>query len=103
MDPKVDLSDIYMPSPDVVAREIEGELIIIPITSGIGDLEDELYTVNPTGRLVWAKLDGKRDLGAVAAELVAEHTASPGEIEKDVVGFVRELVARRIVVKAGGR
>lgn len=103
MDPKVDMNAVYEPSPDVVAREIEGELIIIPITAGIGDLEDELYTVNPTGRLIWAKLDGKRTLAAVAAELAAEHSAAAGEIEKDVAGFVGELLSRRIVAESAGR
>ncbi len=103
MDPKMDMSDVFEPSADVVAREIEGEMIIVPITSGIGDLEDELYTLNPTGRLIWAKLDGKRNLGTIAAELASEHESSAGEIETDVAGFVRELLVRRIVVKAGGK
>jgi len=40
----------YIPSEDVVAREIEGELIIVPLAAGIGDLEDELYTLNETGK-----------------------------------------------------
>lgn len=101
MDPKMDMSGVYEPSADVVAREIEGELIIVPIAAGIGDLEDELYTLNPSGRLIWAKLDGKKDLKAVAAELAAEHDSAPGEIERDVEGFIRELLVRRIVVKTG--
>ncbi len=103
MDPKIEMSDIYMPSPDVVAREIEGEMILVPIAAGIGDLEDELYTLNPTGRLIWARLDGTKDLKAIATELAVEHESAPGEIERDVAGFVRELLVRRIVVKAGGR
>ncbi len=103
MDLQIDMSDIYAPSADVVAREIEGEMILVPIAAGIGDLEDELYTLNPTGRLIWARLDGKKDLKAIAAELAVEHESAPGEIERDVAGFVRELLVRRIVVKAGGR
>ena len=103
MDPKLDMSDIFEPSADVVAREIEGEIIIVPITSGIGDLEDELYTLNETGRLIWGKLDGKTDLKTIAAELAAGHESSSGEVEKDVAGFVQELLSRRIVVKAGGK
>ena len=103
MDPKIGMSDVYAPSADVVAREIEGEIIIIPIASGIGDLEDELYTLNPTGRLIWAKLDGKKNLKTIAAEMAAEHESSPGEIEEDVAGFVGELVTRGIVVKSGGK
>ncbi|TFG60115.1 MAG: PqqD family peptide modification chaperone, partial [Deltaproteobacteria bacterium] len=52
----------YIPSEDVVAREIEGELIIVPLAAGIGDLEDELYTLNETGKALWARLDGKSTL-----------------------------------------
>jgi hypothetical protein len=103
MDPKIEMSDVYEPSADIVAREIEGEIIIVPIASGIGDLEDELYTVNATGRLIWARLDGKKDLRTIAAEIAAEHESSPGEIEEDVAGFVGELLTRRIVVKGGGK
>ena len=40
---------VYAPSEDIVAREIEGEIIIVPLVAGIGDMEDELYTLNETG------------------------------------------------------
>jgi hypothetical protein len=43
MEPKVNLDAAYVPSEDVVAREIEGELIIVPLAAGIGDMEDELF------------------------------------------------------------
>jgi len=103
MDPKIKMDALYVPSTDVVAREIEGELILVPITSGIGDLEDELFTLNETGRDIWDKLDGKRSPRAIAAELAAEYSAVPGEIEEDVRGLLEELLKRRIVVEGGGR
>ena len=93
----------YIPSEDVVAREIEGELIIVPIAAGIGDLEDELYTLNETGKALWARLDGKRTLREIARGLAEEYEAPPGEIEEDVRGLVQELVRRRMLVAAGGR
>jgi hypothetical protein len=86
------------PSEDVVAREIEGELIIVPLVAGIGDMEDELYTLNETGKAIWARLDGQRTLRAVAAELAMEFSAPPGEIEKDVLGLMTELMRRKMVV-----
>ena len=43
------LDMICAPSEDVVAREIEGEIVIVPLASGIGDMEDELFTLNETG------------------------------------------------------
>lgn len=85
-------------SQDVVAREIEGELIIVPLTAGVGDMEDELYTLNETGRAVWARLDGVSTLGEIAADLSAEYESSGASIEADVVGLAEELVRRRMVV-----
>jgi hypothetical protein len=98
MKAKVDPDAIYTPSEDIVAREIEGELIIVPLVSGIGDMEDELFTLNETGRAIWKKLDGKKSLKDVAEELSGEFEASPGEIEMDVIGLVEELLKRRMVV-----
>ena len=58
----ISIEAVYIPSDDVVAREIEGELIIVPLVAGIGDMEDELFTLNETGKAVWKRLDGKENL-----------------------------------------
>ena len=89
---------VCTPSEDVVSREIEGELIIVPITSGIGDLEDELYTLNDTGRAIWHRLDGRRTLAEIAADLETEFDAPLETIIQDVMGLVGELASRKIVV-----
>ncbi len=100
MEININLDCVYMISPDVVAREIEGELIIVPLVAGIGDMEDELYTVNKTGRLIWKKLDGKLSLNEIAQSIADDFSDSPAEIEDDVVGFINELVKRKIIVEA---
>lgn len=89
---------VYAVSDDVVAREIEGEIIIVPLVAGIGDLEDELFTLNETGKAIWERLDGRRSLNDVIAELAAEYQAPRGEIETDVLGLVEELSRRRMLV-----
>jgi hypothetical protein len=92
---------VYAASEDVVAREIEGEIIIIPLVAGIADLEDELFTLNPTGKAIWDKLDGQRRLADIISELSVEYQTPLGEIEADVLGLVAELVRRRILVAIG--
>jgi len=87
-----------VPSEDVVAKLIEDELIIVPIVAGIGDMDDELYTLNETGKAIWARLDGKKSLCALAVELATEFNAPPGKIEKDVLGLMTELLQRKMVV-----
>ena len=93
------LESVMIPSEDIVARVIEGELIIVPLVAGIGDMEDELFTLNETGRAIWDRLDGRHSLEAVVSELADEFDAAPDEIERDVLGLVGELARRRMVVE----
>jgi len=95
---EISLKKVYQPSEDVVAREIEGEIIIIPLAAGIGDMEDELYTLNETGKMIWDRLDGRSSLAAIAAALADEYDAPLDEIERDVLGLIEELARRKIVV-----
>ena len=93
------LDMICAPSEDVVAREIEGEMIIVPLAAGIGDMEDELYTLNDTGKAIWGKLDGARTLAQIASELADEYDAPVADIERDVTGLVSELARRKMVTR----
>ena len=91
------LDSVCIPSEDVVSREIEGELIIVPIASGVGNLDDELYTLNDTGREIWQRLNGKRTLGEVVDELAENYGAPIDTLSRDVMGLVTELVRRKMV------
>lgn len=95
----IKIDKVYVPSEDIVARKIEGELIIVPLVAGIGDMEDELFTLNETGKAIWDQLDGKTKLSVIITTLSQEYDASPDEIENDVVGLVAELVKRRMLVE----
>ena len=101
MSPSITLESICAPSDDVVAREIEGEIIIVPLVAGIGDADDELYTLNDTGRAIWQRLDGQRTLREVAASLLDEFEAPEAELEADVLGFAGEMVQRGILTARG--
>ncbi len=100
MEKRVNLDIIYALSEDVVAREIEGELIIVPLATGIGEDEDDLFTMNQTGKEIWNRLNGENRLKDVVEELSTEFAAPAREIEKDVVAFVRELMKRKMLVES---
>ncbi len=95
----VNLDSAYAPSDDVVAREIEGEIIIVPLVAGIGDMEDELFTLNETGKAIWNRLDGKSSLKVMVEKLSVKYEAPAGDIEKDVIGLVEELLKRGMIVE----
>ncbi|MDO9325108.1 MAG: PqqD family protein [Methanoregula sp.] len=88
---------VFQRSEDVVTREIMGELILVPLTSGIGDMEDEIYTFNETGRAIWELLDGRKSVREIARELEALYESPDGEIERDVQGIIAELIRRRMI------
>ncbi len=98
MDLKINPNSIYVPSENVVAREVQGEFIIIPITSGIGDSEDEIFTLNETGRVIWERLNGEKTLEELVKDLSLEFESDNQDIEKDVLGLTEELLKRNMVV-----
>ena len=96
----VNMDACYAPSGDVVTREIEGELIIVPITAGVGDMDDQLFSVNESGKIIWDNLDGKTSLTLIVQSLADRYSISGEEMEKDVRGFVGELLRRKMIIDA---
>jgi hypothetical protein len=93
----VRVDSVYIPSEDVVARVIEGELILVPLTAVPKENEGELYSLNPTGRAIWNLLDGKNTVSVVAEKLAAEYETTPDALLPDILGLLTELLNRRIV------
>jgi hypothetical protein len=88
-----------LPSENIVAREIDGDIIIVPLTSGIGDMEDELYSLNETGKAIWNLLDGENTLEQISRILRKEYNTNEEVILNDIIGIVSELVSRNIVLQ----
>lgn len=95
----VNIDAVYTISEEVVAREIEEEMIIVPLTSDVGNMEDELYTLNETGKVIWNLLDGKTSLRGLISQLSEEYEASFQEIEADVTGLMKEFLKRKFLVE----
>ncbi|MDD1706410.1 MAG: PqqD family protein [Methanoregulaceae archaeon] len=89
----------YMPSRNIVVREIEGEFIIVPLVRGIGDMEEDLFSLNDEGKEIWKHLDGKNTLRQVAAALRNKYSDPERVIEQDVLGFAEELLNRKMLVE----
>ncbi|MCI0474719.1 MAG: PqqD family protein [Anaerolineales bacterium] len=96
------LSQIWVKSDDVVERNLDGEVILVPLASGVGDLEDELFALNPIGQAIWALLDGSRTTAQMIEQLMQEFEADRALIETDVIGFLEELGKRKLIVERKG-
>jgi hypothetical protein len=80
----------YRHASSIVAREIAGEVILVPIRQNVGDLES-IYTLNETAASVWELLDGRRSVGDVCEAIVVEFEVEASEAERDVEELLAQL------------
>lgn len=95
----IDLNKRYRISENVIAKEIEEELVIVPVRSGIGDLDAEMFGLNQTGIAVWNRLDGTLSPNNIIRQLTAVYSASHDEIRSDVTELMTQLLEKGLVVE----
>jgi len=95
----IHLKSCYKKSEDIIEKEIEGELIIIPLSSGVGDLESDMFSLNRTGAIVWNCLDGKTPLSDLINDIAKVFNTTYDHIENDVIEIIKDLVEKGLVVE----
>jgi hypothetical protein len=96
---EVSMDSVFVLSENVVARNIHGEFIIIPITSGIDETGNRIFSLNNFGKAIWDKLNGKRNLKELVSTLALEFEGSEAVIQRDVLGLTGELLKRGMIVR----
>jgi hypothetical protein len=85
-------------APGVVARNIGGEVVLVPTRSNVADF-NSIYLLSKVGGFLWEQLDGNRDRDALCT-LLRERFAVPPErdVAADVDAFLGELNKRGLLV-----
>ena len=96
----IKLNALYKISDNLVSKDIEGELVIVPLVSGIGDLNTELYSLNDTGLSIWNKLDGVTTIHTIIHDLSIDFDTPYEKIQKDVIDLIKELLQKGLIVEA---
>jgi len=96
----ISLDACYRHDPNIVDRNIAGEVILVPIRNNVGDLES-IYTLNETAARIWELLDGERTLSEVCDAIVAEFEVATAGAEADLLELVEQLQSVQAVQKAG--
>ena len=81
---------IFRVADAVVRRDVAGETFLVPIRGHVADLQ-ELFIVNEVGAWLWDRLDGRRRVDDLVADVVAEFEVSEQQAKKDVSLFLRQL------------
>lgn len=91
----------FLPSPDVVARRVAGEYLLVPVRSGAAQM-DYIFTANEVGSAIFLLLDGSRDGREIARQLCREFAVEEDRAQRDVVEFLRALFEAGLVRPPGG-
>jgi coenzyme PQQ synthesis protein D (PqqD) len=81
---------------EVVSRQIEGELVIVPIRSGVGDL-NSLYTLNPVGAALWEFLSQGHTLPEMVERICDEFEVNTAQATQDIELFLDSLLEEKLI------
>lgn len=93
------LGRTFRKSSSFVGRAIADELILVPITRRVADL-DAIYTLDGIGPRLWDLLDGKRTVGELISLVVDEYAVEASVAETDVLQFVDQLESMGAIEEA---
>jgi Coenzyme PQQ synthesis protein D (PqqD) len=82
-------------SPDVVFRDLEGEAVILDLSSGT------YFGLNEVGTRVWRLVDEGRQPSEIVEMVAAEYAADRETVARDVERLLEDLRSRRLIVSAG--
>ena len=80
----------FIKESEIVARNIAGQTIIVPVKGRVGDL-DSIYTLNEMGTMIWDLIDGGRPAKEMVDAITEEYDVDAAEAEKDVFDFLGSL------------
>ena len=87
---------------NVVARQIAGEELLIPIQGRLADMQ-RIFALDPVAAHIWKKLDGSADMEAVLISVLGSFDVSEERARGDIQSFVNQLESAGLVSDLPGR
>lgn len=84
------LTTCYAKLPAVAAREIGGEIVLVPVNKNAAEMES-IYTLNGVSAAIWKLVDGKRTVGDIKSAILDEYAVSGEQLEVDLEEFFGQL------------
>ena len=77
---------VVQPSPDVQATSMEGETVLLDLSTG------RYYTLNRLGSVIWEHCTGHNTINDIHAVLCDRFEVSPDRALDDLVALINQLV-----------
>jgi hypothetical protein len=81
----------------VIAREIAGETLLVPIRGELADMQ-RLFFLEPVSHFIWEQLDGATTLADVGMAVTGRFDVDVEVARADLLAFIEELTDAGLVV-----
>lgn len=87
----MDHSSLVAASKDSVSTQLDGEEVILNMTSG------RYFGLNDVGALVWGKLKDPVSVGELSKAIQDEYDVEAEQCDKDLDGLLEQLIEKGLV------
>jgi len=94
---KINKNKIFRKNNDFVAREIGGEVILMPLHSSSSEL-DYIYTLNETASCLWSLIDGKMTLSDIKGRIMDRYEVDEAKLDKELNEIIKDLCSIKAFV-----
>ncbi|TMC55069.1 MAG: PqqD family protein [Chloroflexi bacterium] len=89
-------SSVAVAAEDQVSSELAGEAVILSLRTGM------YYGLDPVGARIWALLASPTSIADIRDTIVGEYDVDVDRCERDVLTFVRQLLAQDLIEVGDG-
>lgn len=93
----MNLEKIISQKENFAAREVNGELILVPVKNTVADM-NEMFTLNEVGNFIWQQLKTGVNIGDIASNISEEFEVEKEVAKQDLIEFLEAL--ENFIVKA---
>lgn len=95
---ELSIESVYQKNPNMVARSIIDEVVLIPIRSNAADLES-IYALNDTAAFAWELFDGQHTLAEISDRITNDFEVDQAQARADLADLVAQLIQIGAVLK----
>jgi hypothetical protein len=90
----------FQKDKNLVTRSIAGETIVVPVRSGVSDME-HIHVLNEVGSRIWDLLDERTPISQIVDAICAEYEVSPEQAARDIDELLYNLETAALIHPTG--
>jgi hypothetical protein len=92
----VNKNKVLIKTDKVVMREIEGEVILLPLYKTSKDM-NYIYTLNDTASEVWDRIDGKHSIEEIKKDILDDYEIDEKHLTEQMDMLIKDLQSIKAV------